>query len=366
MRILHVVAGLDLGGAETLLVNLIQESSIRGDLDQYFLCFGEEKEFYYSNRILDNGGKIVFIPSPKIYNPIKHIIDLKKIVNQIGDIDIVHIHTHLHSGLVSYAMRNMDLKTIVHSHSSEDNSNSKSYVRRIYEYISKELIYRNTDYFISVSEKAQKYLFPKIKNNDINISIFKNFINTKLFICDKKAQDRTITISMVGRLEIVKNHMFALEVISRLQKHTDNKFKFKIFGDGSLFNEIQQEISKKSIYNTEMLGSVSNISDALKETDILIMPSLYEGFPMVLLEAQAASCKCLISSNIDESVNIGLGLVEFLDVESVDDWVKSLANNMSKKTILDSSLIEKRFNENKYDSTVALEELMRLYNSIIE
>ena len=109
------------------------------------------------------------------------------------------------------------------------------------------------------------------------------------------------------------------------------------------------------------MGNVSDVENYLKCFDIFLFPSIYEGFGMALLEAQASGIKCIASDNVPKSTNMELGLVKYLSTkdENIDEWIESI-NNM-KKRIISREKIKKRIVEKGFDVSNSIDIVERMY-----
>lgn len=361
INVLHIVAGLNLGGAESLLVNLLKENKSKNNVTFHFLCYGNERKFYYTDEILEDGGRIHFIDYLKPSNFYEVTKQINTIIN-VNDINVVHSHTALNSAMVSLVIRKKSqLKMICHSHSGGDNNLSSSFIRKAYNYCSKIIIKRNYSVFISCSNEASRYLFSHV--SDDKIIYFNNSINVDQYIDsnvpDEKSSE-TINFFTLGRLEAIKNTELAINVYSKL--HHIQKSNLYIIGDGSEKNGLKNIVKNLGISDSVFfLGNRNDIPSLLNKMDIHLMPSILEGFPLTLLETQASSCRSFISDTIDESVDLGLGLVHFINIQDEKSWVNEIKKFFRKKEVLPNGEILSKFKNGNYDSSSSYEKLVRIY-----
>ncbi len=139
----------------------------------------------------------------------------------------------------------------------------------------------------------------------------------------------TVLLGAVGRLTAVKNYSFLINVLSKLPTN----YSCVVLGDGeereSLIKRINDEGMRDRFF---LLGNKSNVSDYLSAMDIFVMPSLNEGMPFSVIEAQTSGLKCVCSTGISEEVNI-TGNVLFADISDVNSWIGALTAD--KKEIYD-------------------------------
>ena len=171
-------------------------------------------------------------------------------------------------------------------------------------------------------------------------------------------------IGTVGRLSIEKNQIYIIKIVKKLMENqrTKRNIKCLFVGDGPERNKLEQEINELGIKDKFIfVGNVSDVENYLKCFDIFLFPSIYEGFGMALLEAQASGIKCIASDNVPKSTNMELGLVKYLSTkdENIDEWIESI-NNM-KKRIISREKIKKRIVEKGFDVSNSIDIVERMY-----
>jgi glycosyltransferase EpsF len=150
-RVLHVVGGMDRGGAETMIMNLyraIDRSQIQFDI----LCMQDGKH-HYDEEIERMGGRIFHIKPPRERGVIRHINDIRSVLLKNGPYDVVHGHTNFHTGLIAIASKLSDVNIrICHSHNTSESNNNKL-IRKIYFEFMKYLIRKNSTKMIACGIK---------------------------------------------------------------------------------------------------------------------------------------------------------------------------------------------------------------------
>jgi len=330
IRVLHIVGKMDRAGAETMLINLyrnIDRTQVQFDFITFTLQKGD-----YDDEILALGGKIYPIIAN---NSIDRMLKLTNFLKQHSEYQILHAHMLLNNAFHLLAAKRAGIQhRISHSHST---SNSKSgLVAKLYEKFSIYLNKKLSTKKIACGEEAAEYLF---KNNK-NVWILKNAIDLQLYndisSTNKnswklvKSDLQGLKIIQVGRLNKVKNHAFSLEIAKRL-KEQDVNFTFFIVGQGPFQDIIKKNIQDYGLEeNVFLLGVRNDVPNLMAGADVMLMPSLHEGFPVVLVESQAVGLLSLTSDRIAPEVDLDLGLVNFLSLDNVDTWVKALMNQKDK------------------------------------
>ncbi|WP_151984757.1 glycosyltransferase [Acinetobacter radioresistens] len=330
IRVLHIVGKMDRAGAETMLMNLYRNID-RTQVQFDFITFTQQKGDY-DDEILALGGKIYPIIAN---NSIDRMFKLTNFLKQHLEYQIVHAHMLLNNAFHMLAAKRAGIQhRISHSHST---SNSKSgLVAKLYEKFSIYLNKKLSTKKIACGEEAAEYLFKSNKNvwilkNAIDLQLYNDISSTNKNSWKVIKSDlQGLKIIQVGRLNKVKNHAFSLEIAKRL-KEQDVNFTFFIVGQGPF-----QEIIKKNIQdcgleeNVFLLGIRNDVPHLMAGADVMLMPSLHEGFPVVLVESQAVGLLSLISDRIAPEVDLDLSLVNFLSLDNVDTWVKALKNQKDK------------------------------------
>ena len=129
----------------------------------------------------------------------------------------------------------------------------------------------------------------------------------------------------VGRLVKEKNQLFLLEIIAEA-KHQGLNFKLLLVGNGEDDCKLKRKAQKLGIADKVIFYGGSNSPEKLMNCmDCFVMPSIFEGFPVTLVEAQAAGLPCLVSDIVSKEVNV-TGYVEFASLkESPCEWVKKIS-----------------------------------------
>lgn len=335
IRVLHIVGKMDRAGAETMLMNLYRHID-RTQVQFDFITFTTDQGDY-DEEILALGGKIFPIIAN---NSIERMFKLTNFLKQHSEYQIVHSHMLLNNAFHLLAAKKAGIQhRISHSHST---SNGKSgFVAKLYEKLAIDLNRKLSTKKIACGAEAAEYLFETTKdvwmlNNAIDLKNYQNIsIQNKGYWSTRIPEFQGLKIIQVGRLNEVKNHIFSLDIAKKLQEQ-GVKFVFFIVGQGPLENLIRQKISEYGLEkNVFMLGIRSDVPELMAGADIMLMPSLHEGFPVVLVESQAIGLPSILSENIAKEVDLNLGLIKFLSLGNTDSWVETLKDQRYKPSSQD-------------------------------
>ena len=234
----------------------------------------------------------------------------------MGGYDVLHLHTCYWTGfLIEEIAKEVGIrKVIVHSHSTfidETNAVKRNQLLRQHEAIKNAFTQDLATDFWACSWDAADWLFgeqiPKSK-----IKIMKNAIELDRFQFNKQTRERiradlgldddTLVLGTTGRLTYSKNHAFLIEMFSVFhQKHP--KSKLIIIGDGELLPDLERQICDRRLENhVLLLGWKNDVENYLQAMDVFLLPSRFEGFPIVIVEAAASGLPCIASDQIPEDV----------------------------------------------------------------
>ena len=371
VKILHVVGGMNVGGTETMLMNLYRKlnTNVQFDFISYY-----DKDAYYDDEIKRLGGQVIKIDSPNKVGMIKSIKNLCEAIKENGPYDAVHAHTLFNCGVAMIAARLSGINVRVsHAHTNLDNT--QSIIRKIYIWCMRRTINLFSTDCIACSESAGKYLFGESITLSKKYKLLPNYVDYKKYLncSDTKSvrqelgiKDDDIVVGHIGRFVEAKNHKFLLEVVSEMI-NLNNKVKLILTGDGELRKEMECYVEELGIKeNVYFLGIRKDIDKILNNLDIFIFPSIYEGLGLVMIEAQSAGIPCLVSEAIQKEADLDIGLVKQINLNDKKElWIKEAFElienkNKNKKQILSAI-------KNKgYDLDNIINKLLEIYKLDLE
>lgn len=371
IKILHVVGGMNVGGTETMLMNLYRKlnTNVQFDFISYY-----DKDAYYDDEIRKLGGQVIRIDSPNKIGMIKSIKNLCEAIKENGPYDAVHAHTLFNCGVAMIAARLSGVRVRVsHAHTNLDNNGN--IIRKIYIWCMRKTINLFSTDCIACSESAGKYLFGESITLSKKYKLLPNYVDYKKYLncSDTKSvrqelgiKDDDIVVGHIGRFVEAKNHKFLLEVVSEMII-LNNKVKLILAGDGELRKEIESYAEELGIKeNVYFLGIRKDIDKILNNLDIFIFPSIYEGLGLVMIEAQSAGIPCLVSEAIQKEADLDIGLVKQINLNDKKElWIKEAFElienkNKNKKQILSAI-------KNKgYDLDNIINKLLEIYKLDLE
>lgn len=349
IRVLHVVGIMNIGGLETLIMNLYR--NIDREKIQFDFLVHKEDIGAYEKEILELGGRVHRIKHVNKVGPIRYSKGLYEFFKKHSEYEIIHSHMNAMSGIILREAKKAGKPIrISHSHSSYP---KMGIFEGIYKRYCKIFINKNTTHKFACSKLAGDWLYGScnqvtILNNGIELDKFKYDISKNL----KKRKELnveadTFVVGHIGSFRLAKNHNFIIKVFNEIKKSCPNSILILV-GDGELRDDIYKQANMFSLESSiKFLGIREDVYELLKMFDVLLFPSIYEGFPVTLIEAQASGLKCVVSDSITKEVNMDLNLIKFFSLDkSSQEWAKEIIN-IDKG--YDRKLIKNELKDKGYD-----------------
>ncbi len=326
IRVLHVVVNMERGGAETLLMNVyrnINRSKVQFD---FLTC----QEGVFDKEIQEMGGRVHRIPYVSKVGHLGYMKALNKFFQEHDHYAIVHSHLDKMSGFVLRAAKKANVPVrIAHSHNTSSEGNM---IVKLYKWYAGNHILPNATNLMACSDKAARWLFTAKAQQAF---IVKNGVDTKKFSYSQDIRyhvrkklglhEDAFVVGHVGRFCHQKNHLFLIEAFHELIKKKPNA-TLLLVGDGPLRSHIEEKITTLNLHHAvHCLGERSNVHEMLQAFDTFVFPSFHEGLPVTLVEAQAAGLPCVIANTITDEVDLGAGLVNFLELGNPREWADKIS-----------------------------------------
>lgn len=313
IRVLQIVTYMGRGGLETMIMNYYR--NIDRNKVQFDFLVHRQEEADYDKEIVALGGKIYHIP---MLNPF-----LKSYFNALDSFfkehkyDIVHCHLDCMSAYpLKIAKKNGVRVRIAHSHNKSQDKNLK-YPIKLY---SKRLIPKYATHLLSCGKEAGDWMF-----NGKPYTILNNAIDAQSYRFDKQIREEMreqlgfnqedFVIGHVGRFNPQKNHNFIIDVFNFVHKK-NTAAKLVLVGTGDGQKAIKEKVESLALSDSVLfLGNRTDVNKILQAMDVFLFPSLYEGLPLSIIEAQAAGLPCVISDNVPPECIV----TDLIEAASLDD-----------------------------------------------
>lgn len=325
LRILHAVVNMNRGGAETLIMNLyrnIDRSKIQFD---FLTC----RPGVFDQEIEGMGGRIHRIPYVNDVGHFGYVKSLNTFFSSHPEYKIVHSHMDKMSGLVLRSAKKAGVPIRI-SHSHNTSSEGGTVVKAYKSYAGKFILPTAT-HLLACSNLAANWLFAKKAKQAI---ILKNGIDSDQFMFSAEIRkqvreeldliEKNFVLGHVGRFAHQKNHSYLIDIFADVLVYIPDAILILV-GDGPLRDEIEQKVRTLKIEdNVRFLGVRSDIHRLLQAFDVFVFPSLHEGLPVTLVEAQGAGLPCIISEEITKEVDLGIHLIQYSNLTDRMNWVEKI------------------------------------------
>lgn len=362
-RVLHFLDSLEIsGGVQAVVMNAhrnLDHSLVQFD----FAVYDSPEANSYRQEIEALGGKVYLIGALSEVGFREYLRRIKGVLAACH-YDAVHAHNLHHNGLILWAAKRAGVPVrISHCHQAWDERNT-SFARRCMVACLKRLLYHSATRLVACSDKAAEFLYGKRPYTFLPNAISLEDYSKQPDVTSMRQQfgiaRDTRVILHVGRFCLPKNHCFDLEIMEALAGCGD--YRLLLVGSGELETELRVKIHEHHLEEVVMfLGLRNDVPALLKMADIVILPSIHEGLPMVAIEAQAAGIPIVLSDVITRQADLGLGLVSYLPLltelwkERIIEWAQG------EKPKITASQCANAFSQQGFDIVSNIKRWMELY-----
>ena len=259
---------------------------------------------FFEEEILKSGSKIYRLPAILPWKLKEYKKAVKRFFDEHSDYDIVHGQCSELGVFIYEEAKRRDIPVIIaHAHNAKMDRDKKLIFRLMW----KKRMRKSVNTYFTCGKEAAENLFGKKRAQ--KAFQMNNAIDVELFTCNEVIRtekrkelnaEETINLVNVGRFNTQKNHLFLLEVFAEICK-TNSNYKLFLVGDGELKPQILAKIKELNLEGkVQLLGLRNDIPELLQAMDIFLFPSLFEGLPVSLVEAQSTGIACIISDGVPE------------------------------------------------------------------
>lgn len=361
IRILCILASLDVcNGIVSYAMNYyryIDKNKIQMD----FLV-SDDNESVYWKEIKENGDNIYIMPELKYRNTIKFCKKVDEFF-KYSNYDIVHCHLANAGMFYLKAAKKYGVKSrILHSHATKS---AESILKKIRNGLMIPFTKLYANEYFACSKAAGEYLFKNKKYNVINNAILpkKYLFNNNIRVQKRKELelDDKIIIGNIGRFSMQKNHLFLIDIFYELKK-LDSNVVLILVGEGPLEGLIRKKVSEYGLEKDIVFtGKRLDTNDLYQAMDVFLLPSLYEGLPLVGIEAQCSDLPLIVSNTITKELSI-IESTQYLSLDkSAAFWAEVIIKCL-KKSRKDNKDIVRKMN---YDIESEAKKLENIYIDIL-
>lgn len=365
IRVLHVVSSMRCGGIENFLMNVYRK--INRDQIQFDFIVNDKSEGFFDKEIIEMGGKIHYLPKLNHKNFFSLRRKWRLFFKDHNEYRILHVHLRSYASIFLPIAKKNGLKTIIHSHSTDNDKNIFSIIKTILQF---PLKYQ-ADYFFACSEAAGKWLYGKKFEKDKNFLLVKNGIDTSKYAANQGCKDLNVNnfnlknrfiVGHVGRFSAVKNHNFLIEIFNEICK-INEKAVLLLLGDGELKSEIEKKVIKLGLKDRVVFAGIKeNIADFLQIMDCFIFTSFSEGLGIAVIEAQCAGLPCFINEALPYELDINNNVYRIPLDKAASEWAEIIVKNAKK---ICPDIAKKNIISCGYDISTTTKMLEDFYKNIL-
>ena len=344
LRVLYCLAyASQANGVVTFVKNYLSE--IYEDIEASVVCGDNDLSDSFKMFCEDRNIPLYLLPNPYDNGPFKYIKAIKRFFEEHHDFDVVHCNIPNYGMFYLKQAKKYGIQArIMHSHSPNV---PHQFPLSILEKAMECEGVKNANAFLACSNAAGKYLFGKRKYavipNSINYAEYQYSLRDRELLRKKYSiSPDALAILFVGRIDKEKNPIFAAKVFEEVYKASPDSVLIYL-GNGKLADELKRyadnSFAKNKIF---LLGNVDDTRPFYSMADCLLMPSIFEGLPLVAIEAQASGLPCLLSDAINDETIISKNCIK-LDINSHPSLWATAILNLPKRNTNGDSFLDQRF-----------------------
>lgn len=302
IRVLQIVNNMHRAGLETMLMNYyrhIDRTKIQFD----FLTHRPERSDY-DDEIESLGGRVYYAPRLYPQNYYAYFKYMRQFFKDHPEYKIVHSHIDSMSYLPLLAAKKASIPVrIAHSHNTSIDKDFKYILKQYF----RKKVTSVANYYCACGKEAGEFLFPGKE-----FTFIPNAIEVDKFLFDQTIRKRKreelgirneFVVGHVGRFSYQKNHEFLIEIFSELVKHKADAI-LVLVGIGEKEDKIRNQVRSLGLERkVRFLGNRNDVNELYQAMDIFVMPSFFEGIPVVGVEAQFAGLPCIFSEKVPKEVD---------------------------------------------------------------
>lgn len=374
IKVLQVLAGMTYGGTEAFVMNHFRR--INKEIYQYDFWLFDKSICDFEKEILSLGTgetRILGGRQPQMRKMREFVDELCDFMRK-QQYDVVHSHVNLANSLVLLAAKRAGVPIRVsHAHDSKPQGVKKRtyWIANLFR---RKLLQKNGNVFLACSRDAGNYVYGERFYEKYG-QFMPNGIDTDKFLYAAADEDlkrkydipeKAFLIGNITRFEEKKNQLFLIRTFKELLQMDEDVILILGGTDGGQLEKARKLVNELEIQKSvRFIGVTREITKWLKLLDICVFPSIYEGYPVALLENQASGLFNLVSSNVSVDTDLSLGLMEYADLqEGEKQWARYILNyKKQKKDKVSDKDIKSAFIKKGFDIRESVIKLERIYSA---
>ena len=335
IRILQMIGTLNLGGSQTMIMNLYRK--IDRERLQFDFMLSHPDHLYFADEVKSLGGRIYTTPNFNGRNALAVRRAWDEFFTAHPEYRVMHVHQTSYASIFVPVAKKHGVKVITHAH----NTSSGSGALGVYKDALQLPLRRQADVLMSCSTEAGLWLYGKQGVQRENYVFLPNAIDLDRFARNNALREKVraelgigdkLVVGHVGRFDEQKNHTFLMDIFAKLREKRSDAVLLLV-GDGTLRSETERKAAALGIQDAVIFAGIrSDVPQLMQAMDVFAFPSLWEGLPVTLVEAQAAGLPCIIADTISPDADIS-PLVRRLPIDSAELWAEELAKEHEKQDV---------------------------------
>lgn len=346
-------------GIPNVIFNLLESMDLSG-LKVGYVAINKPPQRYIDT--LKHLGVELHVIPRKLSEPWKYLFSLAKVARGY---DVIHAHGNSATLLLEMLAGFLGgaKKRIAHCHSTRcEMVNIDKYARPLF------YLFNNTR--LACGEQAGEWLY-----HNKTFTIIKNAVNTKRFSFSPTMREEmrsklnlndAICFAHVGNFLLVKNHKFLIDVFAEIVKLKPES-RLLLIGNGDEMEPAKSQVERLGLTDkVTFAGSLPNPEDYLQAADMIIMPSIYEGLPLTLVEEQASGLPVLASDSITPEANMTDYITFYSLSKTAAEWATqalSILENFEADRVKASEIARNKIAEAGYDIATEAQKVKNIYRS---
>lgn len=362
IRVLQVMATLDRGGAETVVIDWLRHIDRNQTIFDFIVNDGEGP-YAFEEEALRLGAVVVRAPRFKLWNLIHYSGWWYRCLRAHPEWGLVHAHHTVPAFVYVLVARLLGRTTIAHSHTGGHPGKVGRWARSGLTWPLRRVAHIR----LACSRVAALWMFgsrsgAQLVPNGVELDRFRYSPEERSRIREELGLDGEFVVGHVGRFAEPKNHSRVLRIFASLLL-LEPQARLLLVGDGKLRSSILHDIRSLELdEHVILVGSRADVPALLCAMDVLLFPSFYEGLPVTIVEAQASGLPCVVADSVTDEVGL-TDLVRFISLATHDNvWVDALLE--TRRSARRSRVDELRVVG--YDSTQVAQEMMQLYLELLD
>lgn len=344
IRVLHVLGGLGLGGAESRIMDLYRQMD-REQIQFDFLVHSKnvknsktdmsvKEKQYYDEEVLGMGGHIYVLPKFKVYNYFDYRRAIKQFFATHHDFAVVQGHMTSTAGIYMPIAKKAGIPiTVAHSRNAGVEKGLKGIATKFF----RRNLAKKVDHCFACSVLAGEDVFGKEVMNAGRVKVIHNAINASKFRYNQAVRDEMrsqlhiqdkLVLGHVGRFDYQKNHPYLIRIFKAVCDRRDDAVLL-LLGEGAHMEEMKELCKQLKVEDKVLfVGNQKQPERYYQAFDVFLLPSFFEGLPGVLVEAQAAGLKCIVSDTVTKEAKV-LDSVEYRSIEEPETkWAEAILDSV--------------------------------------